>query len=96
MYILRLNVLIESDEDLSLETNITDQLEEILDPSKAKLVSTNIEELYGLNYGKCSICNCWVSDYRNTHPISVFSNGAKINDTWFCDICISEDHPISF
>ena len=96
MYILKLNVLVESSENLDLESEIEMKLEDILVNRQATFVSTHSEELIGANHGKCAECGCWVSDHRKQDFIDVFSNGAKIRNKWYCDICLPEDHPNAF
>lgn len=96
MYILKLNILVPMSEDLNLESEIAIKLEEILKNSDAVFVSTMSEEVVGENYGKCSECGCWVSNQGELDFINIFSNGIKIDNRWYCDICLPEDHPYAF
>ena len=96
MYILKLNIVVSSDENLDLEAEITEKLESILLEKQACFVSTNVEDVTGDNYGQCCVCGCWVSDNTKSEYIKAFSNGIKIGKQWFCDICIPTDHPSAF
>lgn len=96
MYILKLNIVVFSDENLDLEAEITEKLESTLLERQACFVSSSAEDVTGDNYGRCSVCGCWVSDNTKPEHINAFSNGAKIGKQWFCDICIPANHPSAF
>ena len=95
MYLLKVNLLIPSGEDVAMESEIVEKVQKIL-PCDVELVSTISEELDGLNFGKCSKCGCWVSDRTQPNWVVPLSNGAKIGIQWYCDICLPEDHPNAF
>ena len=96
MYIHKLNLLIESDEDFDLELEISQELERIISGKKVHFVSSNSKEIYGSNYGRCIVCGCWTSDNTKPHYVNEFSNGAKISKSWYCYICLPDDHPNAF
>ena len=50
MYVLKLNILVPSFEDLDFESEITMELEQFLTNRKASFISTISEEVIGDNY----------------------------------------------
>lgn len=96
MYIYCINIAIEGDENPAFEFELWEHIEKFLDPQKASLVSAMPEELIGDNYGRCVACGGWVSDATKPGKIRAFSNGARVNGDWYCDLCLPEDHPNRF
>ena len=96
MYVLKLNILVPSFEDLDFESEITMKLEQFLTNRKASFISAISEEVIGDNYGQCSQCGCWVSDHSKPDYINSFSNGVFVEKHWLCDLCLPEDHPSAF
>ena len=96
MYIYHISILIEGEEDLSLESKIWEAVEQSLVYQKAELVSSMTEELIGRNYGRCNKCGTWTSDWRKSDGVKSFSNGAQIGGEWFCDECLPLNHPNHF
>jgi len=95
MYLYKVNILFQK-EDLQIELNLEKQIDEFLKKNEGEIVSSNSEELKSGNFGKCEKCGSWTSDYSKDNYISCFSNGAKLNGTWLCDLCLPDDHPNSF
>ena len=96
MYLYRVNILFHNEEDLQKELNLEKHIDDFLKKNKGELVSSNSEELKSDNFGKCQECGAWVSDYSKNNYISCFSNGAKLNGIWLCDLCLPDDHTNSF
>ena len=100
-YVFSVNLLVEGDvENISIQ-NIEDIFEKILASCSLKddvtILSTQIDDISdNENYGKCINCGDWASDKRYESNISQMSNGAKVDDQWYCDICLPEDHPNHF
>ena len=96
MYIYQINILFNHKENTLTEHQLEQIIEEYLKSNDGEIVSSIPKELTGNNYGKCKGCGCWTSDHTQENFISFFSNGAKINGAWFCDICMPIDHPNAF
>lgn len=96
MYIYHIAVVIDGDEDLQLEYNLEKRVVQSLKCTRAEYVSSWSEVLDGQNYGRCTKCGAWTSDWTKKMRISSFSNGAQVNGEWFCDLCLPEDHPNHF
>ena len=100
-YICKINFFVKKDiEDLEVQYEI-DRLIKSIAPkmleNETEYVSTqflNLEECD--NYGKCCNCGAWASDRRLKNFVKEFSNGAVINDDWYCDLCLPEDHENHF
>lgn len=103
-YILRLNLLVNDDIDNistqnKIENAIANVTEELSNNLKCDII--NVSSQYtdlaeNLNYGKCVKCGTWTSDCRNDNYVVEFSNGAILDDSWYCDICLPKDHPNHF
>ena len=101
-YVLSVNILVEGAvDDIFIQNEIEDILEKSLEESQyhsnAEIVSVQIDDISkNTNYGRCVICRDWASDKRQKDSVSQFSNGAKIDDQWYCDICLPKNHPSHF
>ena len=88
MYILSINILVNSDDNLIIEEELEKLLENYLwHTNKAEYVSTISTTLSGDNYGKCVKFGTWPTDNSKSNSIQAFSNGAKVGDNWYCDMC---------
>ena len=96
MYLYKIAVLIEGEEDPMEQYEIDQGICELLKGKCAEYISARVEVVTGVNYGKCVKCGAWVSDYSKKDWIKAFSNGAQVNGKWYCDICLDETHPNSF
>lgn len=98
MYIYSINVVFDHrEEDYNkMESEIERLLEPLLKEHEGEIVSTYSEDVSGDNFGKCQNCGCWTSDKTKDDYIWAFSNGAKIDGKWYCDICLPPDHPNAF
>ncbi len=96
MYIYRMNILIEGEENLQLEAELDQALVSIATGGKVELVSATIEDIVGTNYGKCVGCGCWVTDLKKPDPVLCFSPGKEEKTGWMCDLCLPPHHPDAF
>ena len=101
-YVFSVNLLVEGDmENTTIQNEIEDIFEKILALSHLKddvtILSTQIDDISdNENYGKCVKCGVWASDKRYEPNISQMSNGAKVDNQWYCDICLPINHPNHF
>ncbi len=91
MYIYKVSLLIEGEENPALEAHLEDILKE-----HGEFLSSEPIAITGDNYGKCAHCGAWVSDPRKPGYIREFSPGAQIQSKWLCDLCLPENHPNAF
>ena len=98
MYIYNMSILVktEEEENLALEYELDDAVEAVLRGKDAEYVSASVEEVCGQNYGVCAKCGAWVSDASKDDHIAAFSDGTKIGEEWYCDICLPNDYPDHF
>lgn len=96
MYIYKINIIFNHEENPQIEQKIEDMLRSVLDKYDGELVSVGIDILDGENYGRCQKCGCWTSDITKDGFITGLSNGAQINGEWLCDLCLPKDHPNAF
>ncbi len=104
MYIYKLNFLILNGlENTIIENKIDDFVQDAIDnlnkehqTEEVEIVSVQVCDIAGENYGVCEICQTWVSDFSLKNPIFEFSNGVKIGEGWRCDICIGKNNDHSF
>ena len=103
MYIYKLNFLIlEDSENTILENQIEDFVQDALQKlnkeqqREVEMISVQMCEISGNNYGICETCKTWVSDFSLKNPILEFSNGTKVGEKWRCDICIGRNNDHSF
>lgn len=103
-YIFKINLLICEDiENISLQSEIEEEIEKLINKLSVEL-KCNIEnvsvELTDLeknnNYGKCVKCESWTSDYTKNNCVREFSNGAILNNCWYCDLCLPKKHKNHF
>lgn len=95
-YLYHVSVLVEGTENLELEYGLEESIADYLSNKKAELISSSSEELTGNNYGRCSKCGTWVSDASEQQSITAFSNGKRVKNCWYCDLCLPRNHPNSF
>lgn len=96
MYVYQMNILVPCDESPQLESELDEAVTFAIRSYNVELVSTNVEEIVGNNYGKCKKCEEWVSDWAQEDAIKFFSNGAKVNGAWLCDLCLPKSHSNAF
>lgn len=95
-YLYHLSVLIDGTENLALEHELDEILQNHLTGRCAELVSSASELLAGENYGQCVSCGAWVSDRSAPDSVRAFSDGAKIEGKWYCNLCLPQGHPKAF
>ena len=101
MYIYKINLIVEDDiENLETQNKIDGLIESIhkgLGEVNATLTSVQINDLSdNKNFGRCSNCGAWCSDFRENDPIRELPNGAALGNMWYCDLCLLEDHENHF
>ncbi len=97
MYIYKANILVSTEENLPLESEIDEAINNLFKIEKpAELVSANIVDIIGTNFGCCVKCGAWCSDPEDENYVSEFNVGCKINGKWYCDVCLPSEHPFSF
>ena len=96
-YLYKLYIIVDDDSDnLSNQSIIDEAVEkEVEKHSNMFYIGSKICELTN-NYGKCCQCGEWVSDHDLTGYIDGCSDGCIIDDKWWCDLCLPNDHPKSF
>lgn len=103
-YIYNVSLVIEDEiEDLDTQYSVDEIVEQSIERIKqaadidVDYVSAQIVDLVNFtNYGKCSICKAWVSDYKKKNSVREFSDGIMIDGEWFCDNCLPHNHPRHF
>ena len=96
MYVYQMNILVPCEENPQLESKLDEAVASAIEKYNAELISADIEEIVGDNYGKCGKCGAWTSDWTHKDAIKSFSNGAKVDGTWLCDLCLPEYHSNAF
>lgn len=104
MYILRFNLLIDADiEDLKIQYGIEGELDAFVSNSpemirqKVVHISSQLEDVdNNSNFGMCINCGTWATDFTKDNSVNGMSNGAILNDSWYCDLCLPIDHPNRF
>lgn len=101
IYICKVNFIVEGDiEDLDKQN----KMDKILDSFTAEMSDSGIEHVStqfsdvseNSNLGKCKNCGAWASDYRYEGFIQEVSNGAVLNNCWYCDLCLPIKHENHF
>lgn len=100
MYIYKLNLMVnDSTHNLKLQNAIDTAVENALAGLNAdvQLVSAQFVETDGCdNFGICVSCGTPVSDHGKGDCVSEVSHGAVVDEKWYCDLCLPEDHPEKF
>lgn len=96
MYIYKINVLVKSSENLSLENFLDNLIKTNILQSEGELVSVQTNDISDSIYGKCSKCGIWTSEQNTKYSVSEFTPGRQINGCWYCDLCVSELDPLHF
>ncbi|WP_308722223.1 hypothetical protein [Paenibacillus polysaccharolyticus] len=102
-YLVKVAYLIDlSDEEYKeIGDNLIPELEnEITVRQNLKLKwessSTILLDSEGMNCGRCSKCNSWVTDREKPDHIDELNNGAVVDDRLLCDECLPEEHRWAF
>jgi len=100
-YIYKINLVVEDDIDnLETQNKIDGLIENIikeLSEFKAEFISVQLDDFSSNeNYGKCSNCGAWCSDWQKDNSIREFSDGAIVDNVWCCDLCLPKNHKNHF
>lgn len=101
-YILTINMIVDGNiDDANMQNKIEYLFEEAINKSEIRddvaIISTEFTDIIGnKNYGRCIKCGEWVSNKSLNPNVSQMSDGAIVNDHWYCDLCLPENHPNHF
>ena len=97
-YLYNVCLVIEDEPNNLFHQNIVDNALEdrIKRHPGIHFVGSRISELDTGNFGRCCRCGAWVSDQEQISHVDEFSDGCMINNAWWCDLCLPNDHPRRF